>query len=56
MTASPLPDPMVPPASPPEWTEQRALAEKPPPAPVPVSLPWRIVGWICQAIFSLGGG
>jgi len=59
MTGSPsmlAPEPERPLASPPEWTEQRALDEKPPPEPVRVSLGWRIVGWICQLLFSFGGG
>ena len=51
----PLLDPELLPASPPEWTEQRALAEEPPPEPVRVSLPWRIAGWICEALFALAG-
>jgi hypothetical protein len=45
----------LPPAPPPEWTAQRALDEKPPPQPVRVSLGWRIVGWICEALFALAG-
>lgn len=58
MTASLFPDPdtvLRPPLSV-EWTEQHALAEKPPPEPVPIPLGWRIVGWLCQLLFSLGGG
>ena len=43
-------------AEPAEWTEQRALDEKPPPQPVKIPLGWRIVGWICEALFSFGGG
>lgn len=56
MTMHALPDPELPHPSPLEWTEQRALDEKPPPEPVKIPLVWRIVGWICGAIFSLGGG
>ncbi|HEV2186582.1 MAG TPA: hypothetical protein VGR70_05215 [Stellaceae bacterium] len=52
----PLPDLESLRPSPPEWTEQRALDEKPPPEPVKIPLGWRIVGWICQALFSFGGG
>ena len=52
----PLPDLESLRPSPPEWTEQRAPDEKPPPEPVKIPLGWRIVGWICQALFSFGGG
>ena len=40
----------------PEWTEQRALDEKPPPEPVRVSLGWRILGWIWSFITGMAGG
>jgi len=56
MTASLFPDPDMVLRSPPESIEQRALAEKPPAEPVPIPLGWRIAGWICQLLFSLGGG
>jgi hypothetical protein len=51
-----FPDPMMPPASPPEWTEQRALDEKPPPEPVRVPVWARIIGWIVNIITGLAGG
>jgi hypothetical protein len=56
MTMHALPDPELPLASPTEWTEQRALDEKPPPEPVRVSLGWRIVGWIWDMLTGLAGG
>jgi hypothetical protein len=55
-TTTPFSDFELPHVSTPEWTEQRALDEKPPPEPVRVSFGWRIIGWICELLFSLGGG
>ena len=56
MTGSIFPDPEMMLRPPPVSPEQRALDEKPPPEPVPIPLGWRIVGWICGALFGLGGG
>jgi len=56
LTPAPLLDPDLPSASPQEWTEQRALDERPPPEPVRVSLGWRIVGWIWSIITGMAGG
>jgi hypothetical protein len=51
-----LSDRELPPASPPEWTEQRALDERPPPEPVRVPVWARIIGWIVNIITGLAGG
>ena len=56
MTGSVFPDPDSVLRPPPESIEQRALDEKWPAEPLRVSPPWRIAGWLCQMLFSLGGG
>ena len=56
MTASLFPDPDMVLRPPRESIEQRALDEKWPSEPLRVSLAWRIAGWFCQLLFSLGGG